>query len=252
MWEIRIWSVWACQYGSDMIGWSMSWNGSEMRWIQGKSGIVGERGETDCEYIDVIDHPCLAKVLYYQAPMLDVGPIIATDDFRNASLYSLLQDVRSEKPIAFWTVTNRAVVIRGIVCRLKSLHSRHLFHGGLKPSDIPFDSKYIVCPTSNWLSHRRWMLQSIFAVTNRGYHDFLWQSRLACVTWLTEQFQWGNIVFDVQPCQFQWIASSLSSLPISIPIHIVWSVISPASRRCSGIKLSSFPDAGKSVVALVF
>jgi hypothetical protein len=87
------------------------------------------------------DHPCLAHILYYQKPGLARGPIIATEYFATGSLNLLLKDVRGGKRTELWTPSIRVIIICGIVRGLMALHSRHLFHGYLKPTDILLDSQ---------------------------------------------------------------------------------------------------------------
>jgi serine/threonine protein kinase len=100
----------------------------------------GNQMETIVKSFDVVDHPCLARVLCYQKPLLDVGPIIGTEYYGNGSLDSLLQDVRGGKRTDIWTPTNRVITVCSIVYGLMSLHSKNLFHGNLKPADILFDN----------------------------------------------------------------------------------------------------------------
>jgi serine/threonine protein kinase len=88
-----------------------------------------------------VDHPCIPNVLCFQKPVHGRGPIIATEYFEGGSLDSVLNRVRGRKDkIHFWTPTTRVIIICGIVRGLISLHSSHLFHGYLKPTDILLDS----------------------------------------------------------------------------------------------------------------
>jgi serine/threonine protein kinase len=103
-----------------------------------------ELGDTFIEVLNAfccVHHPCLAAVLYYQKPDYGRGPIIATEYFEGGSLDSLLTRIRGGKEkVDFWTPSTRVIIICGIVQGLISLHSRHLFHGYLKPTDILVDS----------------------------------------------------------------------------------------------------------------
>jgi serine/threonine protein kinase len=92
-----------------------------------------------------VDHHCLARVLYYQKPVYGRGPIIATEYFETGSLDSILNRVRGGKEkVDFWTPSTRVIIICGIVRAFMSLHSQHLFHGYLKPTDILLDSEFNV------------------------------------------------------------------------------------------------------------
>jgi serine/threonine protein kinase len=91
-----------------------------------------------------VDRRCLADVLYYQKPVRGRGPIVAWQWLSSSSLAGLLNRVRRGAQIAFWTSSTRVIIICGIACGLLSLHSRNLFHGSLKPTDILLDSDHNV------------------------------------------------------------------------------------------------------------
>jgi serine/threonine protein kinase len=87
-----------------------------------------------------LSHPHVMPISGFLSPAKDAGPIILTPYHEGVSLETVLTRVRRNDPPDFWTDTGKAFLIAGLLSGLLYLHSRGVYHGDLKPSDLIIDS----------------------------------------------------------------------------------------------------------------
>jgi serine/threonine protein kinase len=90
----------------------------------------------------IVDHPCLADLLYYQFPVDNRYLLMAREYFPVGSLKAVFERTQSHEMVEFWTPENQVRVLCGIASALAKLHSENLFHGNLTPENILLDDSY--------------------------------------------------------------------------------------------------------------
>jgi serine/threonine protein kinase len=69
-------------------------------------------------------HPCIVVFVGCSLPCDGFGGRIATEYLKNGTLFEVLEAVKSGHPPTFWTPTQKAKMIMGIVVGMKYLHSQ--------------------------------------------------------------------------------------------------------------------------------
>jgi serine/threonine protein kinase len=87
-----------------------------------------------------IDHPCLVDLIYYQLPGVNESLQLANEYFPGGSLQAVLDRVRAQEVLEFWTPATQVLAVCGIASALNYLHAQNLFHGNLKLESIFLDS----------------------------------------------------------------------------------------------------------------
>jgi hypothetical protein len=86
--------------------------------------------------VNACDHPCLLSIVGWCGPVGVFGPRIATEYMKNGSLADILTAVKKGTPPGFWTHTNIAKFIVGLVSGLRHLHCQDIVHCDLKPANL--------------------------------------------------------------------------------------------------------------------
>jgi serine/threonine protein kinase len=84
-------------------------------------------------------HPCILPIRGISAPGQGIGCGISTKFMENGSLDDVLYEVRNGNRPKFWTDTNIAAAIVGIVMGMRYLHMKGIIHCNLKPSNLLID-----------------------------------------------------------------------------------------------------------------
>jgi hypothetical protein len=115
-------------------------------------------GDNECDSEQVIEnlekyvelrHPCIVPIVGWDVEVeveVGVGEIsrarIGSEFMKNGSLGEVLSKVREGVSPIFWSHTNIAKMIVGIVVGMKFLHSKGVFHGSLNPCNLFMSEEY--------------------------------------------------------------------------------------------------------------
>jgi serine/threonine protein kinase len=90
----------------------------------------------EIESLSSLRHVCVVGLLGYVLSDQDQRAEIHLEWAAHGSLEHVLRDVRMDCRPTFWTSTNIAIIIIGIVLGLRYVHSKGFIHQDLKPSNI--------------------------------------------------------------------------------------------------------------------
>jgi serine/threonine protein kinase len=109
-----------------------------------------------------IDHACVADLLYYQLPRPSEFLMMANEYFPGGSVKAILDRVRAQEIVEFWTPEIQVLAVCGIASALNDMHGHNLCHGNLKLESIFLDAAY--CPRITghlgFALERRWVIVS--------------------------------------------------------------------------------------------
>jgi serine/threonine protein kinase len=114
-----------------------------VKFIQGQ--IEGDLLVRAVSILGLVNHPCTLKIVGWSLPNeICCEARIATEFVPNGSLEDILKNVASGETPKVWSHDSIAIMITGIVCGMKYLHSRDIVHRDLKPGNLLIDEK-------NWI-----------------------------------------------------------------------------------------------------
>jgi serine/threonine protein kinase len=91
-----------------------------------------------------ISHPCVLGVVGMSLPRGSSGPRIALELMAHGSVADILKQVAVGETPEFWTHTNVAKIIVGMILGLIHIHSKGIFHRDLKPGNLLIGSDGLV------------------------------------------------------------------------------------------------------------
>jgi hypothetical protein len=94
---------------------------------------------TEADILINLYHPCILPVRGISPPEQGMGCGLSTKFMENGSLDDVFYEMRNGNRPTFWTDTNIAVVIMGIIMGMRYLHRKGVVHRNLKPSNLLID-----------------------------------------------------------------------------------------------------------------
>jgi hypothetical protein len=111
---------------------------------------VQNRFVREFEVLISLSHPCVLDIKGCCPPGPRVGPKIITDWLTGGSLHPIL--AYPDSPPIWWSPTQKAKTIAGMVMGMIYLHSRGFIHRGLKPENVLLDDNHNVKIADFWCS----------------------------------------------------------------------------------------------------
>ncbi|KAK8881293.1 hypothetical protein M9Y10_004028 [Tritrichomonas musculus] len=99
----------------------------EMRDISEEMNVISE-----------INYPSLAKLFGFSPANFEdePKPVLITEILTNTTLKEVVQNEKKNKILPGWNSTTKLIVIYGIACGMKHLHSRGILHRNLRPTSV--------------------------------------------------------------------------------------------------------------------